>query len=128
MLILTNVHTRGRVFRGPSGTVCLAPEPGDYSGPNRTPAESRTQNVRIGLSRGIGSYQTAFFQRQSHILGRMHLTGVRSGVRQSETKRTGMRRRSLADAPFKTKARAFMKDNMTHKLTTVYPHRVGVAD
>lgn len=89
------------------------------------------RNVRIGLSRGIGSYQTAFFvffQRQSQILGRMHLTGVRSGVRQSETKRTGMRRRSLADAPFKTKTRAFMKENTTHKLTTVYPHRVGVAD
>lgn len=58
----------------------------------------------------------------------MHMTGVRSGVRQSETKRTGTRRRSLADAPFKTKTRAFMKENMTHKLTTVYPHRVGVAD
>lgn len=81
----------------------------------------------LGCHRGSGRSKQ-LFQRQSHILGRMHQTGVRSGVRQSETKRTGMRRRSLADQPLKTKKRVFIKENMTHKLTTPYPHRVHVSE
>lgn len=46
--------------------------------------EHRT--LGLGCHGGSGRTKQLF---QSHILGRMHQTGVRSGVRQSETKRTG---------------------------------------
>lgn len=42
-------------------------------------------------------------QTQSHILGRTHQIGMRSGVRQSETKRTRMRRRRLEYPPHQCK-------------------------
>lgn len=59
---------------------------------DQTGLQSRTQNGRKGGTKQL-------FQTQSHILGRTHQIGMRSGVRQSETERTRMRRRRLEYPP-----------------------------
>lgn len=53
--------------------------------------------------------------RSHTFLGRTHHTGTRSDVRQSETKRTRMRRRMLV-----TPLCVFINEHIKRKLTTIY--------
>lgn len=81
------MHNRDRAFWRPSGAVCLAPGPGDYRRPNRTPAESRTPHncEEMSCHGGLCGTKQLFPGPFTHF-GRVHEAVACLDVRQSESK------------------------------------------
>ena len=91
-------------------------------------AESRTQNVRMGLSRGgaVWVVPNSFFWGSRTFSGAcirlscaLVCVKVRENAHWDEKAQSGK-------SPLKSEVRAFVKENPTPKLTTNYPHGVDV--